>query len=86
MTPEDSSELIDEGISLHHCVGSYVDKVNSGKTSILFLRRADAPSESLITIEYQDGAIKQVRGLCERLMNEKERKFFIEFSFFFPFG
>lgn len=80
VTPEDSSELIDEGISLHHCVGSYVDKVNSGKTSILFLRRADTPSESLITIEYQDGAIKQVRGLCERLMNEKERKFFTKWT------
>ena len=80
VTPEDSSELIDEGISLHHCVGSYVNKVNSGKTSILFLRRADAPSESLITIEYQDGAIKQVRGLCERLMNEKERKFFTKWT------
>lgn len=76
VTPEDSSELINEGISLHHCVGSYVDKVNTGKTSILFLRRADAPTESLVTIEYQDGAIKQVRGLCERLMESRERKFF----------
>lgn len=76
ITPEDSSELINEGISLHHCVGSYVNKVNKGETSILFLRRAEAPEESLITIEYKDGAIKQVRGLCERLMSEKERKFF----------
>lgn len=76
VTPEDSSELINEGISLHHCVGSYVEKVNKGKTSILFLRRTEAPDESLITIEYQDGSIKQVRGLCERLMNNKEREFF----------
>lgn len=76
ITPEDSSELINEGISLHHCVGSYVDKVNKGKTSILFLRKIDVPDESLITIEYQDGTIKQVRGLCERLMSDKERKFF----------
>ena len=80
VTPEDSSELIDEGISLHHCVGSYVDRVNAGKTSILFLRRVDAPDESLITIEYQDGSIKQVRGLCERLMNDKERKFFTKWT------
>lgn len=76
VTPEDSSELINEGISLHHCVGSYVDRVNKGRTSILFLRNVDTPNESLITIEYQDGTIKQVRGLCERLMNDKERKFF----------
>lgn len=76
ITPEDSSELINEGISLHHCVGSYVEKVNKGKTSILFLRRTEAPDESLITIEYQDGSIKQVRGLCERLMTTKEREFF----------
>lgn len=76
ITPEDSSELINEGISLHHCVGSYVKKVDTGETSILFLRKTDVPTESLITIEYQDGVIKQVRGLCERLMDEKERKFF----------
>lgn len=76
ITPEDSSELINEGISLHHCVGSYVEKVNKGKTSILFLRRTETPDESLITIEYQDGSIKQVRGLCERLMTTKEREFF----------
>ena len=76
ITPEDSSELINEGISLHHCVGSYVNKVNKGETSILFLRRVEAPEESLITIEYKDGAVKQVRGLCERMMSEKERKFF----------
>lgn len=80
ITPEDSSELIDEGISLHHCVGSYVNRVNSGKTSILFLRKVDAQDESLITIEYQDGSIKQVRGLCERLMNDKERKFFTKWT------
>lgn len=76
ITPEDSSELINEGISLHHCVGSYVDKVNKGKTSILFLRKVDNPTESLVTIEYQNGVIKQVRGLCERLMTDKERTFF----------
>lgn len=76
IVPEDSSELIDEGVSLHHCVGSYVDKVNRGKTSILFLREANRRNESLITIEYQDGVIKQVRGLCERYLNDKERKFF----------
>lgn len=76
ITPEDSSELINEGINLHHCVGSYVERVNSGKTSILFLREVANPDESLITIEYKDDAIKQVRGLCERHMNYRERKFF----------
>lgn len=76
ITPEDSSELINEGISLHHCVGSYVEKVNKGKTSVLFLRKKETPNESLITIEYKDGVIKQVRGLCERLMDNNERKFF----------
>lgn len=86
VAPEDSSELINEGISLHHCVGSYVNKVDTGETSILFLRKTENPTESLITIEYQDGVIKQVRGLCERLMNEKERKFFDKWTKKFKIG
>lgn len=71
-----SQDLIEEGIRLHHCVGSYVNKVNRGDCSIFFLRKVDEPDISLITIEVIDDKILQVRGLCERYMNDEERNFF----------
>ena len=70
-----SQDLIEEGINLHHCVGSYVNKVKNAECSIFFLRKTDDIDTSLITIEVVEDKIYQVRGLCERLMDEDERKF-----------
>lgn len=70
-----SQDLIEEGINLHHCVGSYVNKVKNGVCSIFFLRKTNEIDTSLITIEVRQDKILQVRGLCERLMDDQERKF-----------
>lgn len=70
-----SQDLINEGINLHHCVGSYVKKVQNGECSIFFLRKTDALDTSLITIEVVNDEVLQIRGLCERLMDSAERKF-----------
>ena len=70
-----SQDLIEEGINLHHCVGSYVNKVKNAECSIFFLRKTDDIDTSLITIEVVEDKIYQVRGLCERRMDEDERKF-----------
>lgn len=70
-----SQDLIEEGINLHHCVGSYVNRVKNGDCSIFFLRKTDEIDKSLITIEIKEDKILQVRGLCERLMDDQERKF-----------
>ena len=71
-----SQDLIEEGINLHHCVGSYVERVKNGECSIFFLRKTDDIEASLITIEVKDNQVLQVRGLCERLMEDDERIFF----------
>lgn len=70
-----SQDLIEEGINLHHCVGSYVSKVQNAECSIFFLRKTDDIETSLITIEVREDKILQVRGLCERLMDDEERSF-----------
>lgn len=70
-----SEDLISEGINLHHCVGSYVRKVQDGECSIFFLRKTDDIDTSLITLEVVQDKILQVRGLCERTMDTNERKF-----------
>lgn len=73
--PENSQDIIDEGINLHHCVGSYVPKVQSGETNILFMRKIEEPETSLITIEYTNKNIEMVRGLQNRYVDSKEKEF-----------
>ena len=45
------TELIDEGNTLSHCVGSYMKSYAEGDTDICFLRRAESPDTPWRTIE-----------------------------------
>lgn len=65
-----AGELEAEGKSLHHCVGSYAERVSKGETFIFFIRRETEPDMSWYTINL-DKAMKTViqnRGLrnCDR--------------------
>lgn len=66
IVPEKPLDIVHEGASLHHCVAGYVDKVASGKTTILFLRKASEPLKSFYTIEVQNSRIVQIHGLYNR--------------------
>lgn len=55
-------EIVDEGKVLKHCVGGYAERHMAGKTTILFLRRIDAPGASLYTIEMQGNSLQQIHG------------------------
>lgn len=62
LVPEHLSQIVDEGITLHHCVKTYIDMVASGQTTILFLRRADDKGTPFYTIEVKNGEIVQIHG------------------------
>lgn len=51
--PHSAADIVEEGRSLHHCVGGddYLQKHNNGKSFILFLRKAAEPDKSYYTIE-----------------------------------
>lgn len=51
VAPTRGSDLVIEGQQLSHCVGSYVDRVASGNTRILFLRHSKEPSKPYVTVE-----------------------------------
>ena len=51
LIPEEPSLLVQEGASLNHCVGSYVDGVLSQKTNIVFLRSNKDLEKPLVTLE-----------------------------------
>lgn len=59
-TPDD---IIAEGHALHHCVGSYVERVAKKECMILFLRRCEDVSKSFYTIEIRSKKVTQVRGM-----------------------
>ena len=66
VVPSSPDEIIAEGQALHHCVGTYVDRVAKRESIILFLRMADAPDKSFFTIEVKNRKAVQVRGMQNR--------------------
>ena len=87
--PRDTQEIKNEGAALHHCVGTYVDRVAKGQTHIFFVRRVEEPDTPYFTMEYNKGRVIQCRGshncempssvktfvaAFEKLMKEREEK------------
>lgn len=62
--PAKPSDLSFEGLSLHHCVKSFIDKVAHKQTTILFIRKVEEPETPFFTMEVCDGAIRQAHGAC----------------------
>lgn len=62
IVPREPKDIINEGASLNHCVGSYLESVASGQRTILFLRKVSAPDKSFYTIEVDGSRIVQIHG------------------------
>lgn len=62
--PTGARELTREGHELHHCVGSYIERVASGRTVIVFLRKKQDPYKPYITMEINPDTLNivQARG------------------------
>ena len=59
--PESAKDLIQEGRSLHNCIGTYVERVAEKKTMVFFVRKMDAPNEPFVAFEYANGEVIQCR-------------------------
>lgn len=70
--PDTAEDLKHEGNELNHCVGSYCNKVLRGDSTIVFLRNAATPTQSLVTIEICDNTIVQARGASNRSITRDE--------------
>ena len=69
------NDIIEEGKILSHCVGGYAERHMKGKTTILFMRKCNAPAERLVTIEVKDDRICQNYGAHDRQVSSAEQKF-----------
>ncbi|MCU7380482.1 PcfJ domain-containing protein [Clostridiales Family XIII bacterium ASD5510] len=77
--PENSTELKREGQALHHCVGSYIEKVGKGETLIFFIRRKEKPEKPYYTLEWK-GKVVQCRGMNNCAMTQEIKEFVDLFS------
>ena len=72
--PRSTQEIKDEAVQQHNCVASYIDRVINGDCHILFLRKKDAPTQSLVTIEVKNGKIVQAFQAYNRMCNEAQNE------------
>ena len=67
IAPKLPADLAAEGITLHHCVKSYIERVANGVTNIVFIREKDKIKDPFFTVEISNGgSIEQVHGFCNR--------------------
>lgn len=80
VVPKTMQEIRDEGSTLHHCVGTYVDRVMRGETNIFFVRKANDPTTPYFTMEYKDNKVVQCRGLNNCSMPTAVKEFVTVFE------
>ena len=73
--PKRTNDLVAEGTALHHCVGSYIDRVAEGSCLIVFVRRVEEPKKPYVTVEVRDGKIAQIHGDHNSDPTEEVKKF-----------
>lgn len=75
VAPEREKDILDEGRALCHCVGGYADRHRDGRTTILFLRRAEAPGDPFLTIEMNGNRLVQIHGYRNEGMHTSKGPF-----------
>lgn len=77
VVPKEPKDVQREGEVLNHCVAGYVSNIVDKKTTIVFLRRVEAPDEPLVTIEVRDNKVVQKQGGAKRRQMTQEENEFI---------
>lgn len=78
--PSHPEDVKQEGYALNHCVSSYLGKICKGLSKIVFLRKAQETSKSLVTIEICEKAIVQARGASNRSVSQEEFSAICEYA------
>lgn len=74
-------ELRNESQALNHCVRTYVEDVSAGRTSILFIRKTEAPEKPYYTLELnREGRVVQCRGFKNKAYPLEVGKFIHEWE------
>jgi hypothetical protein len=75
IVPTCIKDIIQEGSDLHHCVGSYSDRIIEGKSRIVFMRLKDSPKESLVTIDISEKrTLEEAAGMGNGILTDIQEK------------
>lgn len=79
LVPKAPSEVANEGLTLHHCVKTYINRIMRGETNILFLRKTSEIDKPFFTIELSNsGVVEQIHGFGNRnISTEPDIKYFV---------
>lgn len=80
--PKSYEDLVNEGVTLHHCVASYATKVINGLSVIVFIRRNDSIDIPFYTIELRGGAVVQCKGDHNTFPTKEVEEFVKEYTEF----
>ena len=72
--PKTTQEIKDEAVQQNNCVASYIQRVIDGNCHILFLRKKDSPTKSLVTIEVRNGKIVQARQAYNAMITAEQQE------------
>lgn len=75
IVPANSAAIKEEGEALHHCVGTYIERVAKGETAIFFIRREGEPDKPYYTLEWRDNKVIQCRGMNNCSVTDKVKAF-----------
>lgn len=78
--PKDMDEIKREGELQHHCVATYIDRVERRQTLILFVRKISDPDTPFYTLEWKDGKVAQCRGMRNADMTPEVKTFVAAFE------
>ncbi len=73
--PSTPDSIISEGNALHHCVGSYTERVAEKECIILFLRKCSDEEKPFYTVEVRNQKAVQVRGVGNCGMTDEVKAF-----------
>jgi hypothetical protein len=77
--PQSGQDIVAEGQNMHHCVGSYVNRVVENSCYIVFIRHKDTPDKCYLTCQvYTNGEIGQYYLAYDRRISTAEDRAFKE--------
>ena len=78
--PKNVGEIRREGELQHHCVATYIDRVERHETLILFVRKIEDPDTPFYTMEWKNGKVAQCRGKRNAAMTPEVKAFVSAFE------
>lgn len=75
VTPKSTQDIKDEAVQQNNCVASYIQSVIDGNTHIVFMRNAELPEKSLVTLQLNGNKVTQAARRFNNEITDQDRAF-----------